>query len=45
MALELELQTLWAALVVYVLAGSLAIFGVIWRKRPEKTVVVGLWFQ
>ena len=40
MALELELQALWAALVVYVLAGSLAIFGVVWRKRPEKTVLV-----
>lgn len=39
MTQELELQTLWAALVVYVLAGSLAIFGVIWRKRPEKTVL------
>lgn len=39
MALELELQTLWAALVVYVLAGSLAIFGVIWSKRPERAVL------
>ncbi len=35
----MELQTLWAALVAYVLAGSLAIFGVVWRKRPEKTVL------
>lgn len=44
MALELELQTLWAALVVYVLAGSLAIFGVVLRKRLEKTVLALLVF-
>ena len=35
----MELQTLWAALVAYVLAGSLAIFGVVMRKRPERTVL------
>jgi ABC-type transport system involved in cytochrome c biogenesis permease subunit len=36
---ELELQTLWAALVCYVLAGSLAIFGVVLQKKPERTVL------
>ncbi len=35
----MELQTLWAALVAYVLAGSLAIFGVVLRRRPERTVL------
>ena len=44
MALELELQTLWAALVLYVLAGSLAIFGVVLQKRPERAVLALLVF-
>ena len=35
----MELQSLWAALVVYVLAGSLAIFGVVMRRRPERWVL------
>jgi cytochrome c-type biogenesis protein CcsB len=46
MDLMLELKILWAAVVAYVLAGSLAIFGVAFKKRPERTVlalmVVGL---
>lgn len=37
--MELELSTLWAALVVYVAAGSAAIFGVVFRHRPERTVL------
>jgi ABC-type transport system involved in cytochrome c biogenesis permease subunit len=36
-----ELWSLWAALVLYVLAGSLAIFGVVMRRLPER-VVLGL---
>ena len=39
MTLELELQTLWAALVFYVLAGVLAIYGVALRRKPERTVL------
>ena len=34
-----ELQALWAALVLYVLAGSLAIFGVVLQRRPERAVL------
>jgi ABC-type transport system involved in cytochrome c biogenesis permease subunit len=41
-----ELQLLWSGLVAYVIAGSAAIFAVIWRRRPERTVlafmVIGL---
>jgi ABC-type transport system involved in cytochrome c biogenesis permease subunit len=39
MNLELELQTLWAALVFYVLAGTLAIFGAVLQKKPERAVL------
>lgn len=39
MAMDWEPLTLWAALVVYVLAGSLAIVGVVLRKMPEKAVL------
>lgn len=35
-----ELKFLWIALVVYVIAGSLAIFGVIFKKRPERAVLL-----
>jgi len=35
----LELQLLWAALVAYVLSGSIGIIGVVLRKRPERTVL------
>ncbi|TWO80650.1 cytochrome c biogenesis protein CcsA [Denitratisoma oestradiolicum] len=34
-----DLNYLWAAVVAYVLAGSLAIIGVLLRKRPERTVL------
>jgi len=34
-----ELQSLWAALVLYVLAGSIAIVGLVLGRRPEKTVL------
>ena len=34
-----ELRVLWVAVIAYVLAGSLAIFGVLLKKRPEKTVL------
>ena len=37
--MELELSTLWAALVIYVAAGCAAIFGVMLRKLPERTVL------
>ena len=39
MTLDFELQTLWAALVFYVLAGTVAIFGVILQRKPERTVL------
>ena len=35
----MELQTLWGALVLYVLVGSLAIFGVVLKRRPERAVL------
>jgi len=35
-----ELKFLWIALVIYVVAGSLAIFGVIFKKRPERAVLL-----
>lgn len=44
--MELELKILWAAIVLYVLGGSLAIGGVVLGKRPERTVlalIVGGW--
>jgi ABC-type transport system involved in cytochrome c biogenesis permease subunit len=34
-----ELNVLWAALLVYVAAGSIAIVGVILRRRPERCVL------
>ena len=37
--MELELNTLWAALVIYVAAGSGAIFGVVLRRQPERTIL------
>jgi cytochrome c-type biogenesis protein CcsB len=37
--MELELRVLWAAIVAYVLGGSLAIFGVVLKKRPERAVL------
>ena len=35
----IELQLLWTALVLYVVAGSAAIFSVVWRRRPERLVL------
>ncbi len=35
-----ELNVLWAAVVAYVIAGSIAIIGVMLKKRPEKTVLL-----
>lgn len=37
--LMVELRILWVAVIAYVLAGSLAIFGVLLKKRPEKTIL------
>ncbi|HEY6898966.1 MAG TPA: cytochrome c biogenesis protein CcsA [Rhodocyclaceae bacterium] len=34
-----ELNILWAALVAYVVAGSAAIFAVVWRRRPDRFVL------
>jgi cytochrome c-type biogenesis protein CcsB len=34
-----ELRILWVAVIAYVLAGSLAILGVLLKKRPERTVL------
>lgn len=38
-----ELQALWAALVSYVIAGSVAIFGVVLRRKPERAVLALLF--
>lgn len=35
--MELELKTLWASLVIYVVAGCFAVIGAVLRKKPEKT--------
>jgi cytochrome c-type biogenesis protein CcsB len=37
--LMFELKILWIAVVAYVLAGSLAIFGVLLKRRPERTTL------
>lgn len=37
--MEIELRILWAAIILYVLGGSLAIAGVVLTKRPEKPVL------
>lgn len=37
--LDGELRVMWAAVVVYVLAGTLAIAGVVLRRRAERTVL------
>lgn len=39
-----ELQLLWTALVLYVVAGSAAIFSVVWRRRPERLVLALMVF-
>lgn len=47
--MELELKLLWAAIVAYVIAGVVAIFAVILKRKPERTVlgmmVAGLLLQ
>ncbi|TAN78790.1 MAG: hypothetical protein EPN14_06335 [Gallionella sp.] len=40
--MELELTVLWAAIIVYVVAGCTAIFGVVLGKRPERAVLGAL---
>lgn len=35
-----ELKFLWIALVIYVVAGSVAIFGVIFKKQPDRSVLL-----
>lgn len=40
MDLLVELRILWAAVVAYVLSGSIAIIGVLLKKRPERSVLV-----
>ncbi|MEN8169367.1 MAG: cytochrome c biogenesis protein CcsA [Pseudomonadota bacterium] len=40
--MERELILLWCAISVYVLAGVIAIFGVVLGKRPERTVLATL---
>jgi ABC-type transport system involved in cytochrome c biogenesis permease subunit len=42
--MELELRILWAGVVLYVLGGSLAIFGVVFGKRPERSVLTLITF-
>jgi cytochrome c-type biogenesis protein CcsB len=37
--MEFEIRLLWAAIVLYVLGGSLAIFGVVLKRRPERAVL------
>jgi ABC-type transport system involved in cytochrome c biogenesis permease subunit len=46
--MELELKLLWTAIVLYVLGGSLAVIGVVFRKRPERSILGLLllgWFM
>ena len=37
--MQFEMQLLWAAVIAYVLAGVIAIFGVLLGKRPERSVL------
>lgn len=37
--LDMELRLLWAALIGYVLAGSMAIFALLLKKRPDRSVL------
>lgn len=37
--MELELRLLWTGIVCYVLGGSLAVWGVLMKKRPERAVL------
>jgi len=40
--LDAELRVLWSAVIVYVIAGSVAICGLIFRRRMERTVLAML---
>lgn len=40
--MEFELKLLWAGVVAYVVAGTVAIFGVVLGRRPERTVLATL---
>jgi len=42
MPLNTELLSLWLGVIAYVVAGTVAIFGVAMGKRPERTVLAGL---
>jgi ABC-type transport system involved in cytochrome c biogenesis permease subunit len=37
--MEFELKLLWSAIVLYVLSGSLAVYGVLLRKQPERLIL------
>lgn len=37
--MELELRVLWGGVIAYVLAGTVAVFGVVLGKRPERSVL------
>ena len=37
--MEIELKLLWSGIVLYVLGGSLAVAGVVFQKRPERTIL------
>ncbi|WP_206047063.1 hypothetical protein, partial [Noviherbaspirillum denitrificans] len=38
--MELELRLLWAGIIFYVLGGIVAIWSVVMKKRPERTVLL-----
>lgn len=37
--MEIELRTLWAGIILYVIGGSVAIWAVVMKKRPERFVL------
>lgn len=37
--MEIELKLLWSGIILYVLGGSLAVVGVVFRKRPERAIL------
>ncbi len=37
--MEIELKLLWSGIVLYVLGGSVAVAGVVFGKRPERTIL------
>ncbi|HMX15260.1 MAG TPA: cytochrome c biogenesis protein CcsA [Rhodocyclaceae bacterium] len=40
--METELRLLWVAIVAYVLSGSVAIFGLVLKRRPERFVLTAM---